>query len=124
MGFAHPRLLDRPVQYSVRQTPARRPADSDVLDAANEPRQIAGPKMAFGFRSRRKSQRRLFTQRRVSGDLSGFLFPALDHRGVTDDFDLALILSKVHSPAETLLIQASQLRLVSMMIGRAEKRAA
>src|SRR5262245_4343307 len=80
--------------------------------------------MSFGFRNRRKRQRRLFSQRCVSRDLSGFLFPAFDHRGIADDLDLALILSKAHSPAETLLVQASQLRLVSMMIGRAQKRAA
>ena len=60
----------------------------------------------------------------VSGHLSGFLFPALDHRRIADNLDLPLIIGKAHAPAETPLIQAAQLRLVSVVIGRAEKRAA
>jgi acyl carrier protein len=80
--------------------------------------------MSFRFRSRRKRQRCLFAQGCISRDLSGFLFPALNHRGITDDLDLPLVIGKAQSPAETLLVQASQLRLVSMVIGRAKKRAA
>src|SRR6266513_3166635 len=80
--------------------------------------------MSFRFRSRRKRQRRLFEQGCVSRDLSGSLFPALDHRGIADDLNLPLIIDKAQSPAETLLVQASQLRLVSMVISRAQKRAA
>src|SRR5678816_2973453 len=80
--------------------------------------------MSFRFRSRRKRQRRLFEQGCVSRDLSGFLFPALDHRGIADDLDLPLIIGEAQSPAETLLVQASQLRLVSMVVSRAQKRAA
>src|SRR5437763_4962744 len=79
--------------------------------------------MSFRFRSRRKRQRRLFEQGCVSRDLSGFLFPALDHRGIADDLNLPLIIDKAQSPAETLLVQASQLRLVRMVISRAQKRA-
>src|SRR6476659_8885787 len=80
--------------------------------------------MSFHFRSRRKRQRRLLAQGCVSGDLSGFLFPALDHRRIADDLDLPLIIGKAHSPAETLLVQAAQVRLISVVISGAQKRAA
>src|SRR5262249_33688848 len=40
-----------------------------------------------------------------------------------DDLDLPLIIGKTHSPAEALLVQTPQLWLVSVVIGRAQKRA-
>src|SRR5512142_2167249 len=79
--------------------------------------------MSFRLGNRRKRQRRIFAQGCVSGDLSGFFFPTLDNRWIADDFDLSLIIGKTHSPAEPLLVQASKLRLIRVMIGRAQKRA-
>src|SRR6476660_6224369 len=80
--------------------------------------------MSFHFRSRRKRQRRLLAHGCVSSDLSGFLFPALDHGWIADYLNLALIIGKAESPAETLLVQAAQLRLVRMVISRAQQCAA
>ena len=80
--------------------------------------------MPFGFHNRRKRQRAFSAQRCVRRHLSGFVFPAFDQRGVAYDLDLSLVFGEAHLSAETLLVQAAQLRLVSVMIRRAQKRSA
>ena len=93
-------------RFSIRSGKLRLDVPPTVtsVHAADECREILRTKMSFRFRSRRKRQRRLFAQGCVSRDLSGFLFPALDHRGIADDLDLPLIIGKAQSPAETLLV--------------------
>src|SRR5262245_16998790 len=80
--------------------------------------------MAFGFRSRRKRQSAILAQCCVGRHLASFIFLALDELGVVYDLDLPLIIRKAHAAAETLFVQAPQLRLISVVIGRAQKRSA
>src|SRR5262245_62752317 len=80
--------------------------------------------MAFRFRSRRKRQSAFLAQCCVGRHLASFIFPALDELRVAYDLDLPLIIRKAHAAAETLLVQAPQLRLISVVIGRAQKHSA
>ena len=68
-----------------------------------------------------EGERRLFLQRHVGGYAARLFLPALDRLGVGHDLDLPLVIGKAHPPAETLLIETAQLRLISVMIGRAEQ---
>ena len=63
-------------------------------------------------------------QRCVGRHLSGFIFTSLHQTGVAQDLDLSLVFRKTHSPAETLLVQAAQLRLVRVIVGWTQKRPA
>src|SRR5262249_44733052 len=60
----------------------------------------------------------------VGRNLASFFLPALDQSSVAHDLDLPPIVRKAHAPAETLLIQASQLWLVRVVIRGPQKRSA
>src|SRR5206468_825125 len=119
-----PSLFDRAFQYPIWQSPAQRTADRHVLAATDQSRGIIRTKMPFRFRGRRKRHRAFFAQSCVSRHLPRFVFPALDQGGVAYDFDLPLVIGKTYATAETLLVKAAQLRLIIVMVSRAEERSA
>src|SRR5439155_22704529 len=120
-GLPRPRLLDRSVQYVMRQMAAHRPADGHFLPATDQRGQIMRPKMPFRFHRRRKRRGIFFAWSCIGRHLSGFFFPAFDLRGVAYNLDLPLVIGKTHPAAETLLVKASQLRLITVMVGWPKK---
>ena len=82
------------------------------------------PKMSFRVRVAVESRRRLLVFRRESRDAARLFLPLLNYRGITHDFDLPLKILEAHPPAVTLFVKRAQLRLIGVMIRRAEQRAA
>src|SRR5439155_17911571 len=108
----------------IGKVPADHSVDSHFRRALQKFRQIFSAKMPFGFCGVVESDRRFLAQSRILGDLARFLFPALNHLGILQDFDLPLIFRKTHPDAKALVVQTSKLWLIGMMICRAEKNSA
>src|SRR6476620_7422214 len=80
--------------------------------------------MPFGVSRARKRNRRLRILHMISRYAPRLLFPLLDHGRIADDVDLALVIGEAHPPAEARLVKITKLRLIGVMVRRAEQRAA
>src|SRR4051812_7190672 len=122
--FLGPRILDRAAETAVRESPAQNTADGQLIRFAEQLRQIRLAKVTFSFGITRERDGWLLPFRPITGYVPRLLFPFLDHRRITHDFDLTLIVGEAHPPAEARFVKTAELRLIGVMIRRTEERPA
>src|ERR1043166_10306399 len=77
--------------------------------------------MPFSVRGTRERLRRLGVLNVIGRDVARLFFPLLDDGRIAHDLDLALVIGETHAPTETRFVKITQLRLVSVVIRRAEQ---
>ena len=106
------------------ELPAHHSVNGQLGGAPDQAGQMMLAKMTFHLSRVGEGGRGLAGFAGIRRDIARLLFPFFHHRRVADDIDLLLIIEEAHPPAEAGLVKGAQLRLIIVMIGRAEQRAA
>src|SRR5947208_15463373 len=75
--------------------------------------------LSFGFSA--KCTHRFLPQGREGGDFTSSFFPFFYQERIIHNFDFSLKFGEIHPAAEALVVKAAKLRLITVMISRAEK---
>src|SRR5437868_7268378 len=106
---------------AITQAATGKTIDHYFAHFGNQRWEIFFPKMPLSFGFSAKCTHRFLPQRREGGDFTSIFLPFFYQERIIHNFDLSLKFGEIHPAAEALLVKPAKLRLITVMISRAEK---